>query len=201
MQRATSAAEPVTTAFKSGTSGIKVYATTGSKYYHANSTCSGLSGASRVSLETALNYGKKACPVCLAAANVKVYAVPGGSHYHYSKAHAGSGATAGTLAVARAIGLKACSVCSKLAAGADSYENGGTENAPVSIEVYAAEADTGVYIDLASANSYYHKSAKCSKAGFSGGEKVTLQYARDWDYKACPYCNPPTSVIPQSSET
>ena len=198
---ASSAAQPVTTAFKSGTSGIKVYATTGSKYYHANSTCSGLTGASRVSLETALNYGKKACPVCLSAANKKVYAVAGGSYYHYSKAHAGSGATGGTLAVARAIGLKACPQCTTLAAGADSFENGGAENAPVSIEVYAAEADTGVYIDIASANSYYHKSASCSKAGFSGGEKVTLQYAKDWDYKACPYCNPPTSVIPQSTET
>ncbi|MBR6219781.1 MAG: hypothetical protein IKQ80_04400, partial [Clostridia bacterium] len=194
-------AEPVTTAFKSGTSGIKVYATTGSKYYHANATCSGLTGASRVSLETALNYGKKACPVCLSAANQKVYAAPGDSHYHYSKAHAGSGATAGSLAAARAVGLTACPVCTTLSEGATSFDNGGAENAPVSIELYAAPADTGVYVDLASANSYYHKSAKCGKADFSGGEKVSLQYALDWDYKACPYCNPPTSAVPISTET
>ena len=31
---------------------------------------------------------------------------------------------------------------------------------------------------------------------FSGGTKVTLQYAVDWDYKACPFCNPPTSIVP-----
>jgi hypothetical protein len=30
--------------------------------------------------------------------------------------------------------------------------------------------------------------------GMSGGTKITLQYAKDWGYKACPYCNPPTSV-------
>ena len=92
-------------------------------------------------------------------------------------------------------------MCTTLSAGASSFDNGGAENAPVSIELYAAPADTGVYVDLASANSYYHKSAKCSKADFSGGDKVSLLYALDWEYKACPYCNPPTSAIPVSTET
>ena len=171
-----------------------MYATAGSKYYHANSTCSGLTGATRVSLETALNYGKKACPVCLAAANHKVYAVPGDSYYHLSKAHAGSGATGRSLAAARAIGLKACPVCAKLAAGSTSAANGGTANAPVSTEEYPGLPDSSVYIDIGSVNNYYHLGAKCSKANFSGGTKVTLEYAIQWDYKACPYCNPPTSV-------
>ncbi len=188
--------EPASATYKSGTSGIKVYATAGSKYYHANSTCSGMTGATRVSLETALNYGKKACPVCLAAANFKVYAVPGESHYHYSKTHAGSGAIGGTLATARAMGLKACSVCTKLVAGADSYDNGGAQGSPVSTQDYPGLPDSGVYIDLGSANNYYHLGPKCTKAHFSGGTKVTLQYAVDWDYKACPFCNPPTSIVP-----
>ncbi len=184
-----------TALYHSGTSGIKVYATAGSKYYHANSSCSGLTGASRVTLETALNYGKTACPVCLASANRKVYAVVGGDYYHYSKAHAGSGAIGGTLATARALGLKACPLCTKLAAGAESYDNGGAQDAPVSTEEYPGLADAAVYIDIGSANNYYHLGPKCSKAKFSGGTKVTLQYALDWDYKACPYCNPPTSVF------
>ena len=184
--------------YESGTSGIKVYATLGSKYFHAQPNCSGLTGASRVTLETALNYGKKACPVCLSAANRKVYAVPGGKYYHYVKAHAGSGATAGTLASARAYGLDPCPLCTNLAAGADSIENGGAKDAPVSTEEYAADPETGVYIDLGSANNYYHKSAKCSDAKFSGGTKVTLQYVLDWKYKACPYCNPPTRATAQS---
>ncbi len=182
--------------FKSGTSGIKVYATAGSKYYHSNATCSGLTGAKRVTLETALNYGKKACPVCLSAANRKVYAKSGDKYYHYLKAHAGSGAKAGTLAVARALGLKACPGCTVSSVGSHSVENGGSVNAPVSTKLYAASADSTVYIDPTSANNYYHKVSKCTKAGFSGGTKVTLQYAKDWGYKACPYCQPPTSAIP-----
>ena len=197
LEQAVSQAEDT---YEAGTSGIKVYATLGSKYYHAQANCSGLSGASRVSLETALNYGKKACPVCLASANRKVYAVAGGQYYHYSKTHAGSGATAGTLAEARAYGLKACPLCTNLSAGTESFDNGGAQDAPVSTEQYAASADSGVYIDLGSANNYYHKSAKCSDANFSGGTKVTLQYALDWDYKACPYCKPPTSAIANSGD-
>ena len=183
------------------TSGIKVYATAGSKYYHSNSTCSGLTGATRVSLETALNYGKKACPVCLSAANKKVYAVPGGEYYHAYKAHAGSGAIAGTLATARAIGLKPCPTCAKALAGRRNPENpddGSDPDAPVSTEHYPGLADSSVYIDIGSANNYYHLGAKCTKAKFSGGTKVTLQYAIDWDYKACPFCNPPTSVYDPS---
>ncbi len=198
---ATATAAQAEGTYENGTSGIKVYATLGSKYYHSNATCSGLTGATRVTLETALNYGKKACPVCLSSANTKVYAVSGGDYYHLSKAHAGSGAIAGTLAEARAAGLKACPLCTKLAAGATSYDNGGTEDAPVSQEDYAAVASTGVYIDIGSANSYYHKAAKCAEAGFSGGSKVTLEYAKDWDYKPCPYCNPPTSVFQDTSDT
>ncbi len=186
--------------YESGASGIKVYATLGSKYFHATPNCSGLTGASRVTLETAMNYGKKACPVCLAAANRKVYAAPGGKYYHYVKAHAGSGATAGTLASARAYGLDPCPLCTNLAAGADSIENGGAKDAPVSTKEYAADPETGVYIDLGSANNYYHKSAKCSDAKFSGGTKVTLQYVLDWKYKACPYCNPPTRASAEPGE-
>ena len=188
-------------AYQSGTSGIKVYATQGSKYYHSRANCSGLTGASRISLETALNLGKKACPVCLATASLKVYAVPGEKTYHYSKAHAGSGAIAGTLAQAKAAGMKACSLCAKLSAGATSPENGGAENAPVSIQIYPAAADTKVYVELGTINTYYHKSSKCSKAGFKDGTAVSLQYAIEWEFKACPYCSPPTSVIPDAGNT
>ena len=186
--------------YKSGTSGIKVYASLNSTYYHSEADCSGLTDARRVTLETALNYGKKACPVCLAAANRKVYAKPGEKYYHYSKAHAGSGATAGTLASAKAYGLKACPACTVGSVGTHGPGNGGSEDAPVSTLEYGAAAESDVYIDVTSANNYYHKGGSCSKAEFSGGTKVTLQYARDWGYKACPYCNPPTYVILETAE-
>ena len=186
------------TTFKSGTSGIKVYATLSSKYYHSKADCSGLTDAKRVTLETALNYGKKACPVCLSAANTKVYARSGDKYYHYFKAHAGSGATAGTIAAALAYGLKACPQCTTVDTGSQTVNNGGSVGAPVSTNQYAASADSVVYIDPGSANNYYHKGSKCGSAGFSGGTKVTLQYVKDWGYKACPYCQPPTSIAAES---
>ena len=186
--------------YKAGTSGIKVYATAGSKYYHSRAHCSGLTGATRVSLETALNYGKKACPVCMGVASLKVYAAPGDKYYHFIKSHAGSGATAGTLARAKAMGLKACPDCSKLSAGSESPENGGTEGAPVSIQLYSADADSTVYVDPGTINTYYHRASTCSAVHFKGGTGVSLQFAVDWGYKACPYCQPPTSVNPGSDD-
>jgi len=184
--------------YKAGTSGIKVYATLGSKYYHSRAHCSGLTGASHISLETALNYGKKACPVCMGIAGLKVYAAPGDKYYHFVKSHAGTGATAGTLAKARAMGLKACPDCSKLSAGSESPENGGTEGAPVSIQMYAGDADSTVYVDPGTINTYYHRASTCSAVHFKGGSGVSLQFAIDWGYKACPHCQPPTSVEPGS---
>lgn len=101
----------ISSPYKSGKSGIRVYATSGSKYFHSKSNCSGLTGASRITLETALNYGKKPCPVCLAAAATTVYAFPGGYYYHTSKKHAGNRAKGNTLAVAKACEMSACPVC------------------------------------------------------------------------------------------
>lgn len=189
------------TTYTSGTSGINVYATQSSKYYHSLSDCSGMTGAAKISLETALNYGKKACPLCMSTAGIKVYSSSGDNYYHFVKSHAGSGAIAGTLAKARAMGLKACPNCTKLSAGAGSYENGGFADAPVSIEIYPADADSKVYVQLGTVNTYYHIGAVCKDAGFEDGTAVTLQYATDWEFKACPYCNPPTSVIKQTEDT
>ena len=72
--------------------------------------------------------------------------------------------------------------------------NGISDDAPVSTEEYSADGSSTVYIEIGSANYYYHKASRCNEAGFSGGTAVTLQYVKDWGYKACPYCNPPTQV-------
>ena len=127
-----------------------------------------------------------------------MYARSGDKYYHYFKAHAGSGATAGTIAAALAYGLKACPQCTVVNTGSQTVNNGGSVGAPVSTNQYAASADSIVYIDPSSVNNYYHKGSKCGSAGFSGGTKVTLQYVKDWGYKACPYCQPPTSVAAES---
>ena len=206
--------------YKSGTSGIKVYTTAGGKYYHSRRGCSDMKNPSRVTLETAMNYGKKPCPKCMASASKKVYSSSGDRYYHYYKMHAGSGAQAGTLAKARAMGKKLCPTCakgktvgitlsnkeakniSKAVAAAQKLGTGistksaiAYSKAVASQTKYSAPGNTKVYVDLTGKQYYYyHKSSKCSKTGMKKGTKITLQYARDWGYKACPFCQPPTKV-------
>jgi hypothetical protein len=196
-----------TNTYKSGTSGIKVYATASGKYYHSKANCGGQKNASYITLETAMNYGKKPCPTCMATASRKVYSSSSDSYYHYYKAHAGASAKAGTLAQARALGKKLCPQCSKAAAAGITVSQAGVtlaasdttpasySSAISSTDHYSAPADTTVYVDLGGKYYfYYHKSSRCSKTNMTSGSKITLQYARDWGYKACPFCNPPTSV-------
>ena len=211
-----------TNTYKSGTSGIKVYATVSGSYYHSKSDCSGLENPSHITLETALNYGKKPCPKCMKTASMKVYSSSGDKYYHYYKLHASSNAKSGTLAVARALGKKMCSTCAKLynsGISASDLSDGNLSKsdikeisklveeagvtakstsyskAPVSTDKYSASGDTKVYVDLdGDYYFYYHKSSRCSDTKMKSGTSITLQYAKDWGYKACPYCNPPTSV-------
>lgn len=168
--------------FKAGTSGIKVYASPSGKYYHASKSCAGAS-ASRITLETALNYSKSACPSCASSASKRVYAAAGNKYYHTSKTCVGSGATAGSFAGALALGLKECPVC---IGGSEAYE--------VSDIKYSAPGDTGVYINLDSDMLYYHKGSRCSDASMSNGTKVMLDFVLSWGYRACPFCAPPTSA-------
>lgn len=174
--------------YESGRSGIKVYATASGKYYHTKKGCAG-SGAVRVTLETALNYGKRACSECCAVADRTVYAVKGSFYYHASKSCAGRNAVKGNYAQALAYGLSACPNC--IGGG-----SAGTPSnpAPTAGPTYSAPASSSVYVDLYSTQFYYHKAAKCSGSGMSGGTEVTLEYAKDFGYKRCPYCNPASSV-------
>ena len=168
--------------YKSGASGIKVYVTVSGKYYHTSKADAG-SGAIYVTLETAMNYGKTACPGCASAANITVYATKSGKYYHASRQHAGSNASSGHWATALAMGKKACPVC---VTGSEAYEDSDVK--------YPAGGDTRVFIDPGSSRFYYHKSSRCSEAGFSGGTGVTLEFVIKAGFHACPFCNPPTSI-------
>ena len=179
-----------TTTYKSGTSGVKVYATKAGAYYHAKADCSGMTDPLYVTLEQALNAGKKACPTCLSAGNRTVYGKTSDPYYHLYQSHAGTGAKAATLAKALALGKKICPVCNQASSSSQNKNNG----KEVSTVTYGASADTRVYVDVTDSGSYYHKSAKCSKAGVTDGVSVTLQYAKEWGFRACPYCNPPTAI-------
>ncbi|MBQ6375206.1 MAG: hypothetical protein IJJ45_12065 [Clostridia bacterium] len=183
--------------YKAGASGIKVYTTTTAKHYHAKRNCSGMTNASRVSLETAMNYGKTACPTCLASASRKVYSSGSDKYYHYYKLHAGSGASSGSVTKARAMGKKLCPVCKRgINTGVSTVNAVSYSKAKVSTKKYNAAGSSKVYISLTGKQYYYyHKSSKCSKGGMKNGTRITLRYAKDWGYKACPYCQPPTGII------
>jgi len=99
--------------YESGISGIRVFATLSDQFFHSNKTCSKYQGGtySRVTLETALNYGKEPCPVCSPEARKTVYALEGGSYCHRDKSHAGSKAKKYTYAAAKARGMNVCPIC------------------------------------------------------------------------------------------
>lgn len=173
-----------------GTSGVKVYARVDAPYYHASQSCAG-SGAVQVTLETALNYGKSACPSCSAVAERTVYAVPNTTYYHANHSCAGSNAVAGTFAQALAYGLTACPNCiGSISVGG----NGGVAVVPSAGAEYSAPASSLVYVDLYSDQFYYHKASTCSGIGMSGGVQQTLEFAKDLGFMRCPYCNPPSSI-------
>ncbi|NLD58993.1 MAG: hypothetical protein GX647_05005 [Clostridiales bacterium] len=164
--------------FNRGESGIKVYATIGGTYFHISKQHAG-SEASYVTLETALNYGKKPCPDCASAAYKTVYATMDSKYYHYSKTCAGSEAKSGYLAIALAMGKDPCPVCVKGSGGGSS---GGGSGGSTTVDA--------VYIDLSgdSNPSLFHKSSSCSGAGMSGGDKVTVEFVQDQGFSPCPYC-------------
>ena len=56
-----------------------IYCTPGGKYYHSKSDCSGMQGATPMTIEQAEAMGKNACPSCIE--NV-VYYTSGGVYYH-----------------------------------------------------------------------------------------------------------------------
>jgi len=170
--------------YKEGTSGIKVYAVAGKKYYHTDSTCGGMQNALYVPLEKALNYGYDPCPDCAAVGGRKVYGFAGSPYYHIeSNCESGDHVT-GTFDQALANGFKACPVCIT----GEKNNDGG--------EDYSAPANSEVYVDLTGSSSafLYHSGKKCSDAGMTSGTVVTLEYAIDHGYSDCGYCNPPTEI-------
>ena len=168
---------PNTSNFKSGTSGISVYASVQGKYYHMKYGCTNLTGTPiKVTLETALNNGKSACPVCASSAKHTVYGTKNGKYYHYSATCAGGSASSGRLDTALAYGLKPCPNC-VTGSDANGEEEGKFKEGTSGIKVYAS---TG--------SKYYHVSKDCSK--ITGDmEYVTLEKALNYGKQACSTCS------------
>ena len=169
--------------FTPGTSGLYVYATRTGERFHLTQSCAG-SEASRVALETALNYGKSPCPYCASIASTVVYATSSSRYYHLSQSCAGSDATAGYLAIARAMGKTRCPVC-----GGGSTSSGSSGGSTTSGSGDLSTA-TEFYIDLQgdSDSSLFHSHSTCSGAGMTYGSMVTEDFVRAQGFSPCPYC-------------
>ena len=103
-----------------------VYCTSGGRYYHSKTNCSGMENASAVTLSEALVLGKQACPTCKPlsvntssssaesqASDYYVYATVNGKYYHIKSNCSGmSGAQKITLKQAITLGKSACPTCS-----------------------------------------------------------------------------------------
>ena len=130
-------------------------------------------------------------------------------------------AVTGTAKKAMAMGKTACPVCAKsLSATATTNNNAntgnnnnntantGTNNNTTANNNTANNTNTNFTTDNSNAPTgtasskvyiktgkpYYHKGASCSAQNATGLSAVTLEFAIDRGYKACPSCNPPSKI-------
>ena len=142
--------------------------------------CTGISGTpTQVTLETALNYDKSACPVCASSAHRTVYGNAGGKYYHYSSSCAGDSASAGHLDTALALGLKPCPNC----VTGQTENNSGTDIANGGEFV---SGTSGINVYAVATGKYYHTSSSCGD--MTNGQKITLEKALNLGFKPCPDC-------------
>jgi cytidine deaminase len=145
-----------------------VYATTAGKYYHSKSGCSGMKNARRVTLASAKNNGKTACPVCMKAqastSVTYVYSTLSGKYYH--KRTCSSSDAKNTkkvaLATAKKYGKTPCPTCFK---------------------------NQTIHVYVTPAGLKYHDKVTCE--GVRNTMKITLKTALERKYVRCTVCDAP----------
>lgn len=89
-----------------------VYGTPEGKFYHTDSSCSGMRNASIFPLLAMIEEGRPACPICCPEADMIVYGKSGNPYFHSNSECLGiKNVYAGTLEKALAFGLKKCPKC------------------------------------------------------------------------------------------
>jgi hypothetical protein len=176
-----------------------VYATRQGSYYHLNSSCGGMTGASRITLKTAIKAGKKACPTCASAANRIVYPTSGGKNYHAARVCKESGMKKGeprTLAQALMLNQTACPYCLKRNSVTPKVAtNTASASTIASIREAAAKlknshtyksGKSGIKVYARADGKYYHRRSNCS--GMTNASRITLETAMNYGKKPCPAC-------------
>ncbi|NLG25253.1 MAG: hypothetical protein GX558_07840 [Clostridiales bacterium] len=164
-------------AAKSTSAATKYYATKNGKYYHKTATCSGMRGATAVTLAQIAARKQSACPRCLGSV-ASYYATRTGRYYHKTATCSGmSGAVKISAAAAAARGQSACPRCLGGAAPTVKPTVRPTPKPTVKpVKLYYGTPN----------GKYYHTRARCS--GMSGAVKITLAQAKAKNQKACPVC-------------
>ena len=90
----------------------QVFCTAAGTYFHVQSDCSGMRGASQVALSEAVNRGLRACPRCVSPSKIYVFAIPDGEYYHTKANCSGiQHATRLTQKNAELAGKRPCPIC------------------------------------------------------------------------------------------
>ncbi|MDY5221521.1 MAG: hypothetical protein SPH82_13285 [Eubacteriales bacterium] len=204
---ATITAEPTATATPAPTVGASdVYCTQGGHYYHSAPDCSGMEGATHMTIEKAEAMGKTACPSCIGSV---VYCTQSGYYYHSEADCSGmQGASPTTIERAEVMGKKPCRLCMEYSAfctsGGTYYHSesdcSGMQGASPTTLAAAislgkapcpdcflpAALNSTVYASNNAPGGYYHSLPGCG--GQSFGRALTMEQALAEGYGACPDC-------------
>ena len=183
-----------------------VYCTEGGKYYHSQPDCSGMEGATHMTIEKAEAMGKTACPACIGSV---VYCTQSGYYYHNEADCSGmQGASLMTREKAATLGKKACPICveswvfcteggvcfhkesdcsgmqnSNLMSIAEARSLG---KSPCTDCFLPAALASTVYTSYNAPGSYYHSVPDCGRQSFD--RALTMEQALAEGYDACPDC-------------
>ena len=183
-----------------------VYCTEGGKYSHSQPDCSGMQGASGMSIEKAEAMGKTACPACIGSV---VYCTQSGYYYHNEADCSGmQGASLMTREKAATLGKKACPICVEswvfCTEGGVCFHKesdcSGMQNAnlmsiaearslgksPCTDCFLPAALASTVYARYNAPGSYYHSVPDCGGQSFD--RELTMEQALAEGYGACPDC-------------
>lgn len=183
-----------------------VYCTEGGKYYHSQPDCSGMQGASGMSIEKAEAMGKTACPACIGSV---VYCTQSGYYYHNEADCSGmQGASLMTREKAATLGKKACPICVEswvfCTEGGVCFHKesdcSGMQNAnlmsiaearslgksPCTDCFLPAALASTVYTSYNAPGSYYHSVPDCGGQSFD--RALTMEQALAEGYDACSDC-------------
>ncbi|MDL2206621.1 hypothetical protein LJC33_06915 [Eubacteriales bacterium OttesenSCG-928-N13] len=160
----------------SSSSTKKYYSKAGGTYYHTKANCSGMTGASKVTMAVITARKQKPCPTCVKTSSSKTttyYATTSGKYYHVKKTCSGmKNATKITLTSAKKKGKTACPTCIPKKAA--------------STAAAAAAKINNTYVYMNKGGSYYHSKANCND--MKTAPRITLANAKKAGGKACPIC-------------